>query len=107
MSEAAGKEASQRLVPLGEIVGTHGVGGLVRLRSYSDVESALAALAAPCSVLLQNREVSGAHGGARATVARSRSAAQGEPSTTADADLWRPARILGARRHGRLVLLEI
>jgi 16S rRNA processing protein RimM len=78
MSEVVGTTSPERLVPLGEIVGTHGVGGLLRFHPYSDHA---AALDPPCLVYLQPRPVS--------------------PS-----DAARPWRLASAHPHGRLVLLR-
>ncbi len=78
MSEAAGRTSPQRLVPLGEIVGTHGVGGLLRFHPYSDVA---AALSPPRSVYLQRRPAD-------------------------DVAAWERRRLVGAKPHGRLVLLR-
>jgi 16S rRNA processing protein RimM len=83
MSREAGTTAPDRLVPLGEIVGTHGVGGLLRFHPYSD---SAAALRAPLLVSLQPR--------------------QPRPAPTEAATDGRTARLESARPHGRLVLLR-
>jgi 16S rRNA processing protein RimM len=44
MSEARATSSGERLIALGSIVGTHGVGGLLRFHSRSDVAAALAAV---------------------------------------------------------------
>jgi 16S rRNA processing protein RimM len=87
-------------VPLGVIVGTHGVAGLVRFHPYND---SAAALAAPCLVFLQNRRPSrGAD-----SAARSRGASADAPRPVAsDTAAPRPFRLLSARPHGRLMLLQ-
>src|SRR5437868_5658743 len=85
MSEGAGKTSPERLVPLGDIVGTHGVAGLVRFRPYSDCSTALAA---PSLVYLQ-------HPRSRHT-----------PSIPSDAAAPHPVRLLSARPHGRVMLLQ-
>lgn len=95
MSEAAETSSCERLVPLGEIVGTHGVGGLLRFRSYS---ASADALGAPRTVFLQPRT---------ARVASRRKAATPAPDApSADDPSPRSARLLSARPHGRVVLLQ-
>ena len=94
MSEESGT-APGRLVPLGEIVGTHGVGGLLRFHPYSD---SAAALTSPRLVYLA----------ARRPIGRP---PQGRPATDAEARAPREGaatqlRLTGARSHGRLVLLQ-
>ncbi len=79
MSEAVGTSSPGRLVPLGEIVGTHGVGGLLRFHPYDD---SAAALTAPRTVYLRPRA---AH---------------------PDGDSWRPWQLVSAREHGRLALVR-
>jgi 16S rRNA processing protein RimM len=96
MSEGAGKSSAERLVPLGEIVGTHGVGGLVRFHPYSD-----AALAAPCLVLLQHPQ----RRRGRGAVTSSGGAVDAVRPDGSDAS--QPVRVVSARPHGRLVLLQI
>jgi 16S rRNA processing protein RimM len=88
MSEAAGRTSPGRLVPLGEIVGTHGVGGLLRLHPYSD---GIAALTTPRLVYLQRRPARGV-----------------APDAASDTspDTWQPRRLVSAREHGRGVLLR-
>lgn len=76
MSEGSGTASPGRLLPLGEIVGTHGVGGLLRFHPYSD---SAAALAAPRLVYLQPRDTAAAR---------------------------ESRRLLSARPHGRVVLLR-
>jgi 16S rRNA processing protein RimM len=44
MNERANTSSPKPLIALGEIVGTHGVGGLLRFHPYSDVSAALAAI---------------------------------------------------------------
>ncbi|TMA74785.1 MAG: 16S rRNA processing protein RimM [Deltaproteobacteria bacterium] len=104
MSEGAGTNP-ERLVPLGEIVGTHGVAGLVRFRPYSD---SAAALAAPCHVFLQNlrspRRATGLTGGARRAATDASRPATAPP---AENDASRPLRLLSARPHGRVMLLRL
>jgi 16S rRNA processing protein RimM len=78
MSTAAGRTSPGRLVSLGEIVGTHGVGGLLRFHPYSD---AAAALTPPRTVYLQ-------------------------PRPAADTAGWEPRRLLAAKPHGKLFLLQ-
>jgi len=78
MSTAAGRTSPGRLVSLGEIVGTHGVGGLLRFHPYSD---AIAALTPPRTVYLQRRPAG-------------------------DATAWEPRRLAAAKAHGKLVLLR-
>ncbi len=72
-------------MPLGEIVGTHGVGGLLRFHPYSDSP---AALAASRFVYLQPREA----------VAAAGRVPEVEPRQS-----WH---LLSARPHGRVVLLR-
>jgi 16S rRNA processing protein RimM len=76
-----------RLVPLGEIVGTHGVGGLLRLHPYSAVP---AAFAAARTVYLSPRM--------RPSAPRSAEAAAGPPP--------RALTLLSASPHGRVYLLR-
>lgn len=89
-------------MPLGEIVGTHGVGGLLRLRPYSD---SAAALATSHLVYLQPRRPIAS---TRARHKTSGSHAEDSPHTTAtsSADGARPLRLTSVRPHGRLVLLR-
>jgi 16S rRNA processing protein RimM len=104
MSEGAGTNP-ERLVPLGEIVGTHGVAGLVRFHPYSD---SAAALAAPCRVFLQNprspRRAAGLTGGARRAATDASRPATSPPAAN---DASRPLRLLSARPHGRVMLLRL
>lgn len=57
MSEGARTSTPERRVPLGQIVGTHGVGGLLRFHPYS---GSAAALSAPRIVYLEPRPSRGA-----------------------------------------------
>ena len=82
-----------RLVPLGEIVGTHGVGGLLRFHPYSD---GIAALTTPRAVYLQRRPARGV--GPRPPAA--------DATPDASPDTWQPRQLLSAREHGRSVLLR-
>ena len=75
-----------RLVPLGEIVGTHGVGGLLRLHPYSPLP---AALGAARTVFLSPRQHPRA------------GSPQGEPNVAP-----RPQTLVSARPHGRVHLLR-
>lgn len=99
MSEGAVKASPGRLVALGEIVGTHGVGGLLRLRTGNTPTVALAAgqtvfLAPP------SRER-----GARTTALPQ---AQSDCSAAlAPAGTPRAMVVVSARAHGRVVLLEL
>jgi 16S rRNA processing protein RimM len=96
MSEGAETSSSEQLVPLGEIVGTHGVGGLLRFRSYSAPADALGA---PRTVSLQPKT---------ARVEPRRKAPMPAPAASPPADGRPPrsARLLSARPHGRVVLLQ-
>ncbi len=76
-----------RLIPLGEIVGTHGVGGLLRLHPYSTVPAALAAVR---TVFLSPRQ---------------RPSAVRPPDAPAD-PAPRALTLLSARPHGRVHLLR-
>ena len=88
MNEEAVK-SSPRLVPVGEIVGTHGVGGLLRLHPYGDSS---AALAANDTVYLIGQSRAGR-------------AASATPAIS-DADA-QSMRVVSARPHGRVVLLRL
>lgn len=88
MTEEAVHPAPSRSVELGEIVGTHGVGGLLRLHPYGDCG---AALAAARTVFLKPRRRPG------------RSASDVQPSAE---DVGRAMRLTSARPHGRVVLLQ-
>jgi 16S rRNA processing protein RimM len=95
MSEEPETSSSERLVPLGEIVGTHGVGGLLRFRSYSAPADALGA---PRTIFLQAKI-------ARVTP-RGRAAT---PNRVVSAPVVRPPRsalLLSARPLGRVILLQ-
>jgi 16S rRNA processing protein RimM len=94
-----------RLVPLGEIVGTHGVGGLLRFHQYSD---GIAALTTPRVVYLQRRlqrlparGVGPRPGG---------SSEERPPADGANPDAgegpWQPRQLVSAKVHGRNVLLR-
>lgn len=98
MSEGAVKASPGRLIALGEIVGTHGVGGLLRLRPY---DSASAALAAAQTVFLAplSSEREKKDGNPCGRVERFAAA---EPESTP-----RPMLLLSARPHGRVLLLRI
>lgn len=97
MSEEAETSSSERLVPLGEIVGTHGVGGFLRFRSYS---ASADALGAPRTVFLRAKT-------ARPEIGRN-AAATGPTAEAPAADRAPPtALLLSARAHGRVVLLQI
>jgi 16S rRNA processing protein RimM len=93
MSEEAQTSSSERLVPLGEIVGTHGVGGLLRFRSYSN---SAVALGGPRTVFLQARTAGVVP---RRNTPRTESAAVTFP--------YRSARLLSSRPHGRVMLLQL
>jgi 16S rRNA processing protein RimM len=79
MSEGAHAPSPGRLVALGEIVGTHGVAGLLRLHPFDAATAPALALGGP--VFLTRRADAGA------------------PP--------REAHVLAARPHGRLVLLKL
>jgi 16S rRNA processing protein RimM len=102
MNEESGTVSPERLVPLGEIVGTHGVGGLLRFRPYSD---SAAALAAPRLVYLQPRHAAVAPPQAGTAVAPTVGPRQTD-TTSSEIDPRRPRRLASARSHGRLVLLR-
>lgn len=77
MTEGPATSSPGRLIALGEIVGTHGVHGLLRLHPYSDPSAALAATA---TVFLSASEPEGA---------------------------VRSLGLVSARPHGRVVLLKL
>src|SRR6185295_9954309 len=79
--------SSERLIPLGEIVGTHGVGGLLRFHPYSD---SAAVLSAPATVHLDRNP------------GRQRTSGV----TAAGTALPRTATVTSVRPHGRVVLLR-
>jgi 16S rRNA processing protein RimM len=81
MTEEGVSTPPAALVPVGEIVGTHGVGGLLRLHPYGD---STAALAANQTVYLT-----------------------GQSGDAASADTAQPVCIASARPHGRIVLVRI
>ncbi len=83
MNEEGRTASSERLIPVGKIVGTHGVGGLLRLHPYSD---SAAVLAAPRTVYLDPKP--------RAT----RAGGSSPPRT---------ATLTSARPHGRIVLIRL
>ena len=92
-------------MPLGEIVGTHGVAGLVRFHPYSDSS---AALAAPSLVFLQDRR---ARRGSSSAVRRRGTVPDAPPRVASDdvaSDTVAPRLVplLSARPHGRLMLLQ-
>jgi 16S rRNA processing protein RimM len=106
MSEEAGTGSSERLVPLGKIVGTHGVGGLLRLHPYSN---SAAGLTAPRLVYLQNRRLSARQRSSNLTNRSSGcvpDASHQAGYAPRDADRPQPFRLLSARPHGRLMLLQ-
>jgi len=88
MTEEAVHTAPSRLVELGEIVGTHGVGGLLRLHPYADCSDALAA--SPTVYLTPRPR-------------RERGGAELDPH---DTPVPRPMRLTSARPHGRVILLQ-
>ena len=90
MNEGARTTTPERLVPLGEIVGTHGVGGLLRFHPYSDP----AVLTAPRTVYLEHP----------AALARGVARRPTQPLTQRFIDR-EAVRLVTARQHGRVVLL--
>ena len=86
MTEEAVDTAPSRLVELGEIVGTHGVGGLLRLHPYSDCSAALAATPTAYLIPSQRRPRPAA------------ASASAEP---------RQVRLTAVRPHGRVILLAL
>lgn len=99
-----------RLIPLGEIVGTHGVGGLLRFHPYS---AASAALAAARTVFLAPRPApfAGGHpkappsaGGDDPDTTAARPEAAAEPGAASPTP--RALTLLSARAHGRLHLVR-
>ena len=96
MNEADRRTSPGRLVPLGEIVGTHGVGGLLRFHPYSDT---VAALTTPRVVYLQRRPTRGA-------APRRRASSAERPASDAGSSTWQPRQLVSAREHGRVLLLR-
>ncbi len=89
MNDEAVNASPSRLVKLGEIVGTHGVGGLLRLHPYSDCSAALAAVQ---HVFLTPKAPHGCATG---------------PGNAPDARTARSVRLTSARPHGRVMLLRV
>lgn len=87
MTEEPVTTAPGRLVELGEIVGTHGVAGLLRLHPYADCHAALAA--APTIFLIPRRRPE-------------RPGSEQRPAS----ETPRPMRLTSVRPHGRVMLLE-
>lgn len=88
MTEEAADTVPSRLVELGEIVGTHGVGGLLRLHPYGDCHAALAAT--PTAYLIRRQR-------------RRRGSEADAPVATEP----RAVRLTAVRPHGRVILLEV
>jgi len=84
MIEGVDTSPQRRLVALGEIVGTHGVRGLLRLHPANDASAASAVAAATGTVYL-----------------RTRTRAHGAPEPEAH-----PVLLASAHPHGRVVLLR-
>lgn len=84
MIEGVHTAPSGRLIGLGKIVGTHGVRGLLRFHPANEASAASAVEASGHNVFLRSG-----------------------PSTGRGSNTPRPAKLLSARPHGRMVLMEI
>lgn len=91
----------ERLIALGDIVGTHGVRGLLRFRPANEASAASVIDAAGQSVFV--RPASSNVGRARGTKA----GPDTESNTAAGSREPRAITLRSARRHGRMVLLEV